>query len=182
MEHARNRGHGRHDGPHPRGQPRVRRDARRTPRRLRRAARAVVLAPAWQDKVAELVEEVGREGHLRVTTEHVRLDGSVFPAETEAITTVDRDGRPLHRMSWSEDLSERRAAEAAHREIGAMFEAAFAHAPNGVAMIGLDGRFLRVNDALCAMLGRAEAELVGHPTIEFCPRTTSGPRMARTRP
>jgi diguanylate cyclase (GGDEF)-like protein/PAS domain S-box-containing protein len=129
---------------------------------------AAILAPEWQDKVTELVEEVGREGHLRVTTEHVRLDGSVFPAETEAITTVDRDGRPLHRMSWSEDLSERRAAEAAHREIGAMFEAAFDHAPNGVAMIGLDGRFLRVNDALCAMLGRAEPELVGHPTIEFC--------------
>ena len=103
-----------------------------------------------------------------MTTEHVRLDGSVFPVETEAITTVDRDGRPLHRMSWSEDLSERQAAEAAHRETGAMFEAAFAAAPNGVAMIGLDGRFLRVNDALCAMLGRAEAELVGHPTIEVC--------------
>ena len=49
-----------------------------------------------------------------------------------------------------------------------MFEAAFALAPNGVAMIGLDGRFLRVNDALCAMLGRTEAELVGHPTIEVC--------------
>ena len=49
-----------------------------------------------------------------------------------------------------------------------MFEAAFAHAPNGVAMIGLDGRFLRVNEALCAMLGRPEAELVGHPTIEVC--------------
>ncbi|HEX5900407.1 MAG TPA: PAS domain S-box protein [Solirubrobacteraceae bacterium] len=129
---------------------------------------ATVLAPAWQDKVAGLVEEVGREGHLRVTTEHVRLDGSVFPVETEAITTVDGDGRALQRMSWSEDLSERRAAEAAHRETGAMFEAAFANAPNGVAMIGLDGRFLRVNDALCTMLGRAEAELVGHLTVEVC--------------
>ena len=129
---------------------------------------AHVLSAAWQDKVADLVSEAGREGHLRVTTEHVRVDGSVFPVETEAITTVDRDGRPLHRISWSEDLSERQAAEAAHRETGAMFEAAFAAAPNGVAMIGLDGRFLRVNDALCAMLGRAESELVGHPTIEVC--------------
>ena len=129
---------------------------------------ADVVAPAWQDRVADLVAQAGREGHLRVSTEHVRLDGSVFPVETEAITTVDGDGRALQRMSWSEDLSERRAAEAAHRETGAMFEAAFAAAPNGVAIIGLDGRFLRVNDALCAMLGRAEAELVGHPTIEVC--------------
>jgi diguanylate cyclase (GGDEF)-like protein/PAS domain S-box-containing protein len=129
---------------------------------------SIVLAPAWQDKVAELVEEVGRAGHLRVKTDHVRLDGSVFPVETEAIVTVDRDGRPLYRMSWTEDLTEQRTAAAVHRETGEMFEAAFAHAPNGVAMIGLDGRFLRVNDALCAMLGRAEAELVGRPTIEVC--------------
>ena len=45
VEHARDRGHRRHDGPHPVGQPRVRGDARRTPRRLRRPARDVVLAP-----------------------------------------------------------------------------------------------------------------------------------------
>jgi diguanylate cyclase (GGDEF)-like protein/PAS domain S-box-containing protein len=55
-----------------------------------------------------------------------------------------------------------------NRKTAEMFEAAFAHAPNGVAMIGLDGRFLRVNDALCTMLGRTGAELVGHPTIEVC--------------
>jgi PAS domain S-box-containing protein len=30
-----------------------------------------------------------------------------------------------------------------------------------VALIGLDGRFLRVNPALCELLGRGEDELVG---------------------
>ena len=127
-----------------------------------------VLAPGAQAELPELIKRLGHEGQLWITHDHARLDGSVFPAETEVITTVDRDGRPLYRMSWCEDLTQQRAAEAAHRKTGAMFEAAFAYAPNGVAMIGLDGRFLRVNEALCAMLGRREAELVGHPTIEVC--------------
>ncbi len=129
---------------------------------------AFVLAPGAQAELPALIRRLSHEGQLWITNDHARLDGSVFPAETEVITTVDRDGRPLYRISWSEDLTQRRAAEAAHRETGAMFEAAFAHAPNGVAMIGLDGRFLRVNDALCTMLARSEAELVGHPTIEVC--------------
>ncbi len=38
---------------------------------------------------------------------------------------------------------------------------AFHDAVTGMAVVGLDGRFARVNRALCAMLGRSEAELVG---------------------
>lgn len=40
------------------------------------------------------------------------------------------------------------------------FEAAFANAPIGIALIGLDGSFQRVNKALCAIVGYPEHELV----------------------
>jgi PAS domain S-box-containing protein len=36
----------------------------------------------------------------------------------------------------------------------------FDQAAIGTALIGLDGRFLRVNRALCELLGRSEAELL----------------------
>ncbi len=42
----------------------------------------------------------------------------------------------------------------------ARFRGAFESAPIGVALVGLDGRFLRVNQALCDMLGRSEDDLV----------------------
>ncbi len=42
----------------------------------------------------------------------------------------------------------------------ARFRGAFECAPIGVALVGLDGRFLRVNQALCDMLGRSEDDLV----------------------
>ncbi len=41
------------------------------------------------------------------------------------------------------------------------FDAAFDHAPIGMAIIGAEGRYIRVNDALCAMLGRPRDVLVG---------------------
>ena len=44
-----------------------------------------------------------------------------------------------------------------HREI---FEAAFTHAAIGMALVGVDGRFLKVNRALCSILGFTDAELL----------------------
>ncbi len=40
------------------------------------------------------------------------------------------------------------------------FEQAFDHAPIGMALVGLDGRILRVNAALCEMLERTEPDLL----------------------
>src|SRR5688572_15435367 len=43
----------------------------------------------------------------------------------------------------------------------AAYVQAFARAPIGMAMIGLDSRFREVNDAFCALAGRGRDELVG---------------------
>ena len=40
-------------------------------------------------------------------------------------------------------------------------EAAFDHAPLGMALFNTDGEYVRVNAALCALLGRADDELLG---------------------
>lgn len=42
-----------------------------------------------------------------------------------------------------------------------MFELAFAEAAIGMALVGLDGHWLKVNHALCRMLGYSQAELLG---------------------
>ena len=49
----------------------------------------------------------------------------------------------------------------AARESETRFRGAFDQAPIGMALVGTDGRWLRVNRALCAMLGYAESELLG---------------------
>jgi diguanylate cyclase (GGDEF)-like protein/PAS domain S-box-containing protein len=54
----------------------------------------------------------------------------------------------------SRDVTGERSAERAQREAEERFRAAFEHAPIGMAIVGLDGRFRAVNDALAEILGR----------------------------
>lgn len=46
------------------------------------------------------------------------------------------------------------------QEAEARFRAAFEGAPSGIAIQGLDGRFLQVNEAFCKIVGRSEQELL----------------------
>jgi PAS domain S-box-containing protein len=126
-----------------------------------------LLTDEFRRQVPQLLAQIDGKGHLQTEVDRVRLDGSVFPVAAESITTLGEDGHPLYRIAWFEDLTERRVAEADQREADARFEAAFSSAPSGVALIGLDGRFLRVNAALCELLGRGEDELVGSTSKAF---------------
>jgi len=58
-------------------------------------------------------------------------------------------------------LAEQLATEIAERrQSEAQFRAAFEHAAIGMALLGLDGRWLRVNPALCELLARPAPELL----------------------
>jgi diguanylate cyclase (GGDEF)-like protein/PAS domain S-box-containing protein len=94
------------------------------------------------------------------TLERTTQDGErVFRIEFSPLRSAD--GSVVAGIAASRDVTEQRAAEAAREEARELFETAFSAAPLGVALIGLDGRFIRVNGALCEMLGRSEDELVG---------------------
>ena len=71
------------------------------------------------------------------------------------------DGRIEGALVHWQDISEQRLAEAARDRAEESFEVAFERAPIGMAIIGADRRFERVNDALCAMLGHSAHELIG---------------------
>ncbi len=101
---------------------------------------------------------------------YVRKDGSRLPVQLTVTPVVDDTHRPRGFIGIAIDLSERRRAEAALRaaaEEAEIMERAFIDAPTGVALIALDGRFLRVNAALCDMLGRPENEIVGSTSAGF---------------
>jgi len=57
------------------------------------------------------------------------------------------------------DLIESDEAEQALRESEELYRATFANAAVGIAHVGLDGRWLRMNDALCAITGYSREEL-----------------------
>jgi diguanylate cyclase (GGDEF)-like protein/PAS domain S-box-containing protein len=65
------------------------------------------------------------------------------------------------------DITERKQTEEALKESEARFRTAFEDAPIGVALIGLNGRYLRVNRALCEMVGYSEEELLEKTALDL---------------
>jgi PAS domain S-box-containing protein len=69
-------------------------------------------------------------------------------------------------VSTVSDITARREAEAGLRESEERFRLTFELAASGIAHVGLDARFLRVNRSLCDILGYSEEELVGRSVKE----------------
>jgi PAS domain S-box-containing protein len=87
-----------------------------------------------------------------------------------------RDGRGdiVGALVVARDVTERRAADAARRqtlcerdEAQSQFEVAFDDAPIGMALVGLDGAWLKVNGALCDILGWPADELMARTFQEI---------------
>ena len=78
--------------------------------------------------------------------------GRCAPPKADAITGL---------LVTARDVTERRRLESELAQATEMFEQSFAAAPIGKALVGVDGRFIKVNTALCSLLGRDAAELIG---------------------
>ncbi|MEP9375255.1 diguanylate cyclase [Aquabacter sp. CN5-332] len=83
-----------------------------------------------------------------------------FDAEARAFLELLADtlGHAIERHQLE---TRRRAAEQERREASALFGTAFTNAPIGMALVGLDGHFLQVNEAACRFFGYTEQELLG---------------------
>ena len=90
----------------------------------------------------------------------VRRDGGVVWVRDEAVLVEDHEGRPRLWQGVMIDVTERKRIEAALHESEQRFRGAFENASTGVALVGLDRRYLKVNRALCEMLGYQEEELL----------------------
>lgn len=65
------------------------------------------------------------------------------------------------------DIGSRVRAERKLQENEGRFRGVFEHAPSGMYVSGLDGRFIQVNAAFCKMTGYSEHELIGTPWLEL---------------
>ncbi len=72
----------------------------------------------------------------------------------------DHTGQVVGVSTIASDITERKRVETTLHESEERFRATFEQAAVGIAHIGLDGRFLRVNRKLCEILGYTQAELM----------------------
>jgi diguanylate cyclase (GGDEF)-like protein/PAS domain S-box-containing protein len=109
--------------------------------------------------IPDVSEALDENTFVSYDSEHVRLDGSTFPVRTEVLTTAVEKGSARYRIAWYDDLTERQEAERRAGLAERDFEVAFHAAPHGVAIVGLDGTFLHVNQKLAAIVGYSVDEL-----------------------
>jgi PAS domain S-box-containing protein len=89
-----------------------------------------------------------------------RVDGEWAYVNDRAYIARDTSGNAWRAIGAMQDLTERKRAEATLRESEERFRRVFEEGPLGVALMGKDHRFLKVNSALCQMLGYPEEALV----------------------
>jgi PAS domain S-box-containing protein len=79
-----------------------------------------------------------------------------------SVDLLTLDGK-ITTLVTGQDVTERRRMEDELRRNEELFRSAFEHAAAGKALIGSDGRFLRVNPSLCRMVGLSEEEVLASP-------------------
>jgi diguanylate cyclase (GGDEF)-like protein/PAS domain S-box-containing protein len=104
------------------------------------------------------------EGALERALEGEESAVGVEAGDRELELTVaphrDLHGTIAGALVVARDVTDERAAQRARRNAERQFEVAFDRAPIGMFLSSLDGRFLRVNEALCALVGHEAQELI----------------------
>jgi two-component system cell cycle sensor histidine kinase/response regulator CckA len=89
----------------------------------------------------------------------VRPGGDLRMIHARGEIVLDDEGRPAIVHGTCQDVTDNRRVEDALRATEQLFRRAFDDAPIGMALIDLDGGWLRLNRSLCQMLGRSEQQL-----------------------
>lgn len=90
---------------------------------------------------------------------HRKKDGTLIDVELGLCTFAY--GGKAARLTVVNDVTEAKLASDRIRESEERFRKIFDGAPIGMGIVGPDGRFCKVNEAFCSMVGYAEAELIG---------------------
>lgn len=115
----------------------------------------------WQDSIRS---QTPYEADYRLKT----ADGSYRWFKARGVPILNRDGTIREWVGLCEDIHERtltlqeqEESKQALRQSEERYRQTFDHAAVGIAHVGLDGRWLRFNDALCLIVGYSREELLG---------------------
>lgn len=122
---------------------------------------ALIVPPSQMAELGRRLRLVS-EGETVTAYETVRRasDGRLLDISLTIFPMRDEQGQIVGSAAIARDITQHRRNAAALAASQRRFRAAFGDAPHGMALIGLDGRFLEVNQAGCDLLGRSEADLL----------------------
>jgi PAS domain S-box-containing protein len=110
-------------------------------------------------------EELKQQGSLTYESQHWSKTGRVLDTEV-TVSYLYYDGQEYN-CAIIRDISERKRAEAALRTSEARFRLLVEGAPLGIAIMDRQKRYVKVNQALCNLVGYREEELLGQTFALF---------------
>jgi PAS domain S-box-containing protein len=122
---------------------------------------AKLLHPEDRQRVLAEAERADESGEpFRMEYRQIARDGRVMWVRDEAVLVRDEEGRPRFWQGVMFDITERKRVEEELRGSEERFRATFEQAAVGMAHNALAGRWLRVNQRLCDILGYPSEELL----------------------
>jgi PAS domain S-box-containing protein len=126
------------------------------------------LPPFMREKWKHIQQQVLADASLKVEEDlWPQPDGSHQWYRWVAYSWTDHTSQPNGILVSAENVTARKLAEDAQRQIEQRYRIFFDNAAFGAAELDLDGRFLKVNKCLCDMGGYASEELIGKKASDF---------------
>ncbi|MFO7632298.1 MAG: PAS domain S-box protein, partial [Caldilinea sp.] len=122
---------------------------------------STILTPSQYDDIMHMLSRT-RNGYNTEQFETTRLhkEGHEIHVAISLYPIGDAQGRAVGAAVTARDISDRRLIEATLRESDERLRNTFEQAAVGLAHLSLDGRYLRVNQRLCAIFGYEQSELL----------------------
>ena len=128
----------------------------------------ILVPPDRREEAATTIDLIGKFGTAApFETVGQRKDGSPIDVSIRVSPMRDPAGEVVGYAAFFRDIGARRQADRKLRESEERFRSVFEHAPFGMCVSGVDGRFIQVNASLCRMLGYSEPELMNTPWVEL---------------
>jgi diguanylate cyclase (GGDEF)-like protein/PAS domain S-box-containing protein len=123
---------------------------------------AMIVPPERRGEERDVLARVLTAGRLdQFETTRVCADGTVKDISLNVAPIRDGNGAVIAFSAIAHDITESARAAQSLRAAEERFRVAFDEAPIGMALVGLDRRFIRVNAALAALVGYDAADLEG---------------------
>jgi len=117
------------------------------------------LVDSTSPQLNSFIDQRNITGNARAELVQIRGDGTRFPTEVSSNQFTDEFGN-IRTILIVRDLSKQKQTEMELSESEERFRGAFETAALGMALFSLDGKFVKVNNALCDMLGYNSSELL----------------------
>ena len=109
----------------------------------------------------------GKEDYESFEERCISKEGKVIWTALNIALIKYQDNKPKYFIFRIENINQRKEIEEKLRESEEKFRKIFEHSSIGISLVGIDGRWLQVNHALCRITGYSEKELLGKAYLQI---------------